>query len=192
MGEVIERRNPLVDHMNAIAALNAQHGTRAEGGTGVPVSAEPPAVKGGVSLPAAEVLTPEDEAKLKAEYEAQWGGQGQPTPTVAPPAQVATQNLGPARTTTLTDFVLFDLRRGVVVADNGEEFSIPEPDVKALKKAAFDIAVWNMNKQITALASTLGITLPKGETSGEQAGEKTPGKSEVPSEPKGPESGLGA
>lgn len=174
MGEVIERKNPLVDHLNAIAALNAQHGTRADGGAGVPISVEPPAVKGGVSLPAAEVLTPEDEARLKAEYEAQWGGSGQPTPAIAPSAQVATQNFSPARTTALTDFVLFDLRRAVVVADNGEEFSIPEPDVKSLKKAAFDIAVWNMNKQITALASTLGITLPKGETSGEQAGEAVP------------------
>jgi hypothetical protein len=169
MGEVIERKNPLVDHLNAIARLNQMHGTRAEGGAGVPTVEVPPAVAGGVSLPPPVPLSPEEEAEAKAMWEADLaeragrtaGIVNQASPVTGP--QVASQNFSSARGAPLTDFVLFDLRRSVVVADNGEEFPIVEQDLKELKRAAFNIAVHAMNQQIKVLATGLGIALPNTE-----------------------------
>jgi hypothetical protein len=162
MANIIQRENPLVDHLNNIARINAESGTRAEGGAGAAiVSSEPPAVAGGVSLPPAEPLSPEEELELKALWEADVAERvarnSQATPGPIQPIQLATQNIGPARGTPLTDFAIFDLQRGVLIATNGEEFPLSPDDVKGLKAGAFRVAVAAINNQLTTLANGLGI-----------------------------------
>lgn len=200
MSEVFQRHNALTEHLNNIARINAQHGTRAEGGAGAPiVREEPPAVAGGVSLPPPTMLSAEEEAELQAAWAAEQ--EARRVPHLEPvedrlmageflKRENATQNLAPARGSTLTDFVAFDLRRGVVIADNGEEFTIPEGAVKELKGFAFNLSVQVLNSRMVALAQTLGIKLAVPEAKNGAEGTPTPAEPAVPSKSEGEESGL--
>jgi len=161
-----QRDNPLTQHLNKIAALNAQYGSRAEGGSGAPVvSEQPPAAKGGVSLPPPTELTPEEEAELQKawdeEQRARMAVSAPPTrsPLVLTESPVAIEKITPARTAPLTDFTFFDLTRAVVIADNGETFEIPEKFVKELKAFAFKLSIETLNARMLALAASLGIQL---------------------------------
>lgn len=155
MSEIIQRDNPLTRHLNAIAALNEQHGTRAEGGTGVPVVKE---TSGGVSLPPAERISAEEEAQLQADWAAEQAGRNFPPEILSRPERGPVHHPQPS-IAPLTDFTTFDLAGGRLYGNNGDSFPLTSEMVKSLKMFGFQVAREGIAQQLVALAATLGVDL---------------------------------
>jgi hypothetical protein len=152
------RQNALIDKLNSIARLNAEHGARAEGGSGVPVVPAEPAASGGsrVLPPDPVPVTPEEEARLQAEFERDWGNQQQAAQVAAPPTGRATARAFVPRGMPST-FVAVNIVDRHVVADNGDTFPISEAEAKQIQSFAFQVMVRELQKTVDKLAEGLGL-----------------------------------
>jgi hypothetical protein len=179
------RQNALIEKLNNIARLNAEHGARAEGGSGAPVVPAEPAASGGsrVLPPAPVPITPEEEARLQAEFDRDWGNQQQGTPMTKEEYDREFPNRVPARAFMgkkglPTRFAAIDLFNNQVVGDNGVTYPFTEKESAQFQTFGYNVMVREIQKQVESIAQGLGIKLVKAEEKKEEQKEDAPPASE--------------
>jgi hypothetical protein len=172
---IVQRDNPLARKLAVIDHINETEGIRATGGGAEIIPAPAGAT---VELPEPVPVSAEEEARLQAAYDQQWGN--------TPAAQIAQADKAryveshprarvvPGIGAVPEGFAAIDLVNSQVVATNGAVYSIEEAEKKELLGFAFRVMLRAMNAEIARVAAAIGIETqapPAQEAGGEDVSE---------------------